>query len=289
MALFVLRSGEDYLKEVILKRMCVAAQFIGKVAAMRICLIGAVFVAASLTSCSDEPAHVTITPEYTLELCAGKQGFQSTRYFDPGILTPVIADIQDNLKSSISRAPKAPPASVGPWRQHVDKSITVARDTGMDMGYYADVRKIGLADLSGIEIAPQSQISVRLIIGSPELNREASTEWLNIFDELNQPLSSTLSQTSMSTSQGEWRFHQEKYVSPLSGSMMPNIMSPEHLWRCGVAQEGQDIGEGYWVTCRLFYPNLQTIAQVGFERPLLCHTPEIAFKVDALIKKIASD
>ena len=93
----------------------------------------------------------------------------------------------------------------------------------------------------------------------------------------------------MSARKGEWRFHQEKYVSPLSGSMMPNIMSPEHLWRCKVAQEGQDIGQGDWVTCRLFYPNLQTTAQVGFERPLLCHTPEIASKVDALIKKIASD
>ena len=256
---------------------------------MRIYLIGAVFVAASLTSCSDESAHSTITPEYTLELCAGKQGFQSTRYFDLSILTPVIADIQKNLKSNVSRVPKAPLASVGPWKQHVDKSIYVARDAGMDMGFYADVRKIGLADLSGIEIAPQSQISVRLVVGSPELNRKASTEWLNIFDELNQPLSSTLSQTSMSTSQGEWRFHQEKYVSPVSGSLRPDIMSPEHLWRCRVAQEGQDIGQGYWVSCDLFYPNLQTFAQVAFERPLLCHTPEIASKVDALIKKIAAD
>lgn len=256
---------------------------------MRVYLIGAVFVAASLTSCSDESAHVAVTPEYTLELCAWKQGFQSTRYFDPGILTPVIADIQENLKSNVSRVPKAPPASVGPWKQHVDKSITVARDAGMDMGYYADVRKIGLADLSGIEIDPQSQISVRLVIGSPELNREASTKWLNIYNELNQPTFSTLSQTSMSTSEGEWRFHQEKYVSPLSGNMIPRIMSPEHLWRCRVAQEGQDIGQGYWVSCDLFYPHLQTFAQVAFERPLLCHTPEIASKVDALIQRIASD
>ncbi|GBF57529.1 hypothetical protein PbB2_01196 [Candidatus Phycosocius bacilliformis] len=256
---------------------------------MRSYLIGVVFLAASLTSCSGESAHVTATPEYTLDLCAWKPGYQSTRYFDPGILTPVIADIQESLKSNVSRVQKAPPASVGPWKQHVDKSLTVARDAGMDLGYYADVRKIGLADLSGIEIAPQSQISVRLVIGSPELNRETSRDWLNIFDELNQPSLYALSQTSMSTIEGTWRFHQEKEVSPTFGGLRPYIMSPEHLWRCMVAQEGQNIMAGYWVSCDLFYPHLQTFAQVGFERPLLCHTPEIASKVDALIQKIASD